>query len=124
MVRRQTQSRMEKFVDQDKNTVPGGTGNYTTSFQIDGGEVEAQVKRIMLSLAESVNKECTFKLGLFQFQPAATDFNQDEAIVLSGAIGNQFAHNLSGIPDLLNRTSSRNWIIKFSAISNSVNIRR
>ena len=84
---------MEKFVDQDKNTVPGGTGNYTTSFQIDGGEVEAQVKRIMLSLAESVNKECTFKLGLFQFQPAATDFNQDEAIVLSGAIGNQFAHN-------------------------------
>ena len=93
MVRRQTQSRMEKYVDQDKNPVPGGTGNYTTSFQIDGGEVEAQVKRIMLSLAENATKECTFKLGLFQFQPSATDFNKDEAIVISGAIGNQCWHN-------------------------------
>ena len=61
--------------------------------QLDGGEVEAQVKRIMLSFGETGSKTAAFKLGLFQFTPTIANFNEDEAIVLSGAIGNQFNHN-------------------------------
>ena len=87
-----TTSRMEKFVTQASQQVPAA-GNLIMAHQLDGGEVEAQVKRIMLSLSESEGKKCTFKLGLFQFTPTASNFNEDEAIVISGAIGNQFAHN-------------------------------
>ena len=87
-----TTSRMEKFVIQASQVVPAA-GNLIAAHQLDGGEVEAQVKRIMFSATESVGKLCTFKLGLFQFAPSATNFNEDEAIVISGAIGNQFAHN-------------------------------
>ena len=66
---------------------------HVATFQFDGGEVEAQVKRIMLSFATADQKLCTFQLGLFQKAPtAAADFD-DETVVISGAIGNQFAHN-------------------------------
>ena len=87
-----TTSRMEKFVSQQSTLVPAA-GNAIVSHQLDGGEVEAQVKRIMLSAAETTSRLCTFKLGLFQFAPSASNFNEDEAIVISGAIGNQCWHN-------------------------------
>ncbi len=87
-----TTSRMEKFVSQASNVVPAA-GNLIIAHQLDGGEVEAQVKRIMLSASETAGRKCTFKLGLFQFAPSASNFNEDEAIVISGAVGNQFAHN-------------------------------
>ena len=87
-----TTSRMEKFVSQGSNIVPAA-GTLEQAHQLDGGEVEAQVKRIMLSAAETGGRKCTFKLGLFQFSPTAANFNEDEAIVISGALGNQFAHN-------------------------------
>ena len=47
----------------------------------------------MLSFGETGSKTAAFKLGLFQFTPSVANFNEDEAIVLSGAIGNQFNHN-------------------------------
>jgi len=87
-----TTSRMEKFVTQGSNIVPAA-GTLEQAHQLDGGEVEAQVKRIMLSASETAAKMCTFKLGLFQFAPSAANFNEDEAIVISGALGNQFTHN-------------------------------
>ena len=92
---RRTVSRMEKAVVNGRSpSVGGGTpAVIAQAIQLDGGEVEAQVKRIMLSFAESGGKSATFKLGLFQFSPSVANFNEDEAIVLSGAIGNQFAHN-------------------------------
>ena len=62
-------------------------------FQFDGGEVEAQVKRIMLSFGSSDGKLCLFQLGLFQKQPTSQADFDDETVVISGAIGNQFAHN-------------------------------
>ena len=62
-------------------------------FQFDGGEVEAQVKRIMLSFGSADGKLCHFQLGLFQKQPTTTADFDDETVVISGAIGNQFAHN-------------------------------
>ena len=87
-------SRMEKNVYQ-ANQIFTSPGTQEIAFQLDGGTVEAQVKRIMFSAAEfaATGKQTKFKLGLFQFTPTVADFNEDEAIVLSGAIGNQFAHN-------------------------------
>ena len=92
---RRTVSRMEKSVVNGRSgSIGGGTpAIIVQSLQLDGGEVEAQVKRIMMSFAESGGKSCAFKLGLFQFAPTVANFNEDEAIVLSGAIGNQFSHN-------------------------------
>ena len=92
---RRTVSRMEKAVVNGYSpTVGGGTpAVIAQAIQLDGGEVEAQVKRIMLSFGETGSKTAAFKLGLFQFSPTVANFNEDEAIVLSGAIGNQFAHN-------------------------------
>ncbi len=92
MARTRISSRMEKFSYQNSHNV-AATGDFFTSWQLDSGEVEAQVKRIMLSIAEAGGKACTYQLGLFQFAPALASFNEDEAIVLSGAVGNQYAHN-------------------------------
>ena len=47
----------------------------------------------MLSLASILGQSGAFKLGLFQFAPSIADFNQDEAIVISGVVGNQCWHN-------------------------------
>ena len=91
---RRTVSRMEKFVEQSITQVPAAS-SVIFPYQLDGGEVEAQVKRIMLSLAQSggTSSDFQFKLGLFQFVPSAADFTQDEAIVISGVVGNQCWHN-------------------------------
>ena len=90
---RRTVSRMEKSVSQGHTPLPGHANSIQT-IQLDGGEVEAQVKRIMLSIGEQdVGKAAVFKLGLFQFTPSFSDFAQDEAIVISGAVGNQCWHN-------------------------------
>ena len=92
---RRTVSRMEKSV-QNGNIVglSGGSPTQIVQVQLDGGEVEAQVKRIMFSASSPLqdNTVC-FKLGLFQFAPTVANFNEDEAIVISGAIGNQCWHN-------------------------------
>ena len=91
---RRTVSRMEKSVQNGRIPVlDGANPTALIPIQLDGGEVEAQVKRIMLSFGESGGKTACFKLGLFQFSPTVANFNEDEAIVLSGAIGNQFSHN-------------------------------
>ena len=83
---------MEKLQTSGLKTIPGGTADIST-FQFDGGEVEAQVKRIMLSFGASVGRLNTFQLGLFQKAPTVPADFDDETVVISGAIGNQFAHN-------------------------------
>ena len=92
MARTRISSRMEKFSYQNSHTVPA-TGDFFTSWQLDQGEVEAQVKRIMLSFSSDSTKLVAYQLGLFQFTPDLAAFNEDEAIVLSGVIGEQYAHN-------------------------------
>ncbi len=101
-------SRMEKSVQNGvSGSLGGGTPALVLPFQLDSGEVEAQVKRIMLSFGEyGAAKSAAFKLGLFQFSPSITDFNEDEAIVLSGAIGNQFSHN-----DTITMRVPKDWYI-------------
>ena len=78
------------FLYQNSHTLPAA-GDFFTVFQLDSGEVEAQVKRIMCSFSGSSG--CIYRLGLFQVTPTLADFDLDEAIVISGAIGNQYAHN-------------------------------
>ena len=90
---RRTVSRMEKFVSSGTSNLSGAAPANIASFQLDGGEVEAQVKRIMLSMSSITGQSGAFKLGLFQFAPSVGDFNQDEAVVISGVIGNHFQHN-------------------------------
>ena len=90
---RRTVSRMEKSVSSGYASGVDVANAQVIAIQLDGGEVEAQVKRIMLSFGETGSKTGAFKLGLFQFSPSEADFGNDEAVVISGAIGNQFAHN-------------------------------
>ena len=84
---------MEKSVQNGVTNLLGGAPATIYSIQLDGGEVEAQVKRIMLSMASVTGQSGAFKLGLFQFQPTVANFNEDEAIVISGVVGNQCWHN-------------------------------
>ena len=90
---RRTVSRMEKSVQNGVVNLSGGSPATIYQIQIDGGEVEAQVKRIMLSMASVTGQSGAFKLGLFQFAPTVANFNEDEAIVISGVVGNQCWHN-------------------------------
>ena len=90
---RRTVSRMEKSVQNGVVNLSGGAPATIFSLQLDGGEVEAQVKRIMLSMSSVTGQSGAFKLGLFQFQPTVANFNEDEAIVISGVVGNQCWHN-------------------------------
>ena len=89
---RRAVGRMEKNQSQGVINVPGGSQNIQT-LQFDGGEVEAQVKRIMLSFGSEPGKLLTYQLGLFQKLPTApTDFD-DETVVISGAFALDYAHN-------------------------------
>ena len=93
---RRTVSRMEKQVVNGRQTGLGGGSPaiIVQAIQLDSGEVEAQVKRIMFSASnDSGQRSTAFKLGLFQFTPTIANFNEDEAIVISGAIGTQCWHN-------------------------------
>ena len=89
---RRAVGRMEKLQSQGPLTISAGTGDIST-FQFDGGEVEAQVKRIMLSFGAEGGTLCVFKLGLFQKQPTTSGDFDEETVVISGSIGNQCWHN-------------------------------
>ena len=83
---------MEKNQNAQYRVIAPAT-TFIQSYQLDGGEVEAQVKRIMLSFGAEGTNLGTYQLGLFQKNPtAASDFD-DETVVISGAIGQQYAHN-------------------------------
>ncbi len=84
---------MEKFVFQGVRSISSNS-NEILAFQLDQGEVEAQIKRIMLSMGESgSSKQAAFRLGLFQKLPTTLADFDDETTVISGAVGNQCWHN-------------------------------
>ena len=83
---------MEKLQSAGLNVVPAGSHSILT-FQFDQGEVEAQVKRIMLSFGAPEAKLMTFQLGLFQKTPTLPADFDDETVVISGAFAVDFAHN-------------------------------
>ena len=83
---------MEKLQTGGVKTVTAGSQDIST-FQFDGGEVEAQVKRIMLSFGSEPSKVLTYQLGLFQKQPTVPGDFDDETVVISGAFALDYAHN-------------------------------
>ena len=83
---------MEKLQTGGVKTITAGTQDIST-FQFDSGEVEAQVKRIMLSFGSEPNKVLTYQLGLFQKQPTVPGDFDDETVVISGAFALDYAHN-------------------------------
>ena len=89
---RRAVGRMEKLQTQGLEVVPAGSQVINT-FQFDGGEVEAQVKRIMLSFGAPEAKLLTWQLGLFQKTPSAPGDFDDETVVISGAFAVDFQHN-------------------------------
>ena len=92
---RRAVGRMEKLQSSGLKTLPAGQQDIST-FQFDGGEVEAQVKRIMLSFGADVSTGsdlCVFQLGLFQKAPTTVADFDDETVVVSGAIGAMAWHN-------------------------------
>ena len=102
---RKAVGRMEKAqFSQVRSIAPGAT--FLQGYQLDGGEVEAQVKRIMLSFGVETGKLCTFQLGLFQKAPTTAGDFDDETVVISGAIGNQFAHN-----ETITMRCPKDWVI-------------
>ena len=109
---RRTVSRMEKLWSAGPTTVASGSSEILT-YQLDGGEVEAQVKRIMLSFGVESGKLCNFNLGLFQKEPTALSAFDDETTVISGAIGNQFAHN-----ETITMRVPKDWWIALAIINN------
>ena len=73
------QTRMEKFVDfrPMPNIAPGG--NQVFSWQLEGGDEECQIKRLVLS--GGVHSNCTIEWALFQEpSPASADFTSEPNI--------------------------------------------
>ena len=79
---RRTYTRMEKSIQENFGSTPSPTGADFWSYQLEGGQEECQIKRIVASLAISSSSELAqFKLGLFQDAPSsAADFTDDKII--------------------------------------------
>ena len=103
---------MEKYWSAGPKTVTAGSSDIS-SFQLDQGEVEAQVKRIMLSFGDTGSKLCTFQLGLFQKAPTTSGDFDEESTVISGAIGNQFAHN-----ETITMRVPKDWYLGLRIVNN------
>ena len=80
--------RMEKHID--ISVLPVTANNSVVdSFQLEGGEEECQIKRIVLSCSEhGTTFGCRVKLGLFQKVPGITDFS-DDTVIYSYSFRNQ-----------------------------------
>ena len=106
---------MEKsHTESTGSTTPGSPSLFT--FQLENGEEECQVKRIVLSGAG--NNQGIVKLGLFQDTPTVTSFSDDK-IIYSMAIN-------SGAVGLINETTTvrvpRDWHLAIMVSSNTANL--
>ena len=89
MARRASRTtRMEKEVQISlASTALGAPALFT--WQLEGGDEECQIKRIVLSTA--ANNQCMVKLGLFQDTPTTATFDAEKVLYISvgnaGAVG-------------------------------------
>ena len=79
---------MEKHINQSATLIAAGA-HYLSVFQLEGGEEECQIKRLVLSASE-LNSDFGGKLtlGLFQKTPTIADFT-DDVIIYTFAYRNQ-----------------------------------
>ena len=88
MGRARIHKRMEKKVYNVPSTnFPSGV-NTVTSFQLEGGEEECQIKRIVLSTTIDGGSG-QVKIGLFQKQPSSSSDFSDDTIIYSYVWRNQ-----------------------------------
>ena len=72
-----THTRMEKNVAYHQGTSNAGAPVLHT-WQLENGDEECQIKRIVLSMASGA--QARIRLGLFQDTPTIADFSQDKVI--------------------------------------------
>ena len=90
--RRKIYSRMEKHIEElyPLNFAPGGES--VSAWQLENGEEECQVKRIVLS-ATAATDAIQIKLGLFQKQPTTYGDFTDDTVIYSLMLRNQMLVN-------------------------------
>ena len=97
-------------------TILGSSGDeqVITSWQLEGGDEECQIKRIVLSCtkaATSAPGPCQVRLGLFQEQPTNVSDFVESATIYSFLIGE------AGQPQILNETTTvrvpRGWYLGY-----------
>ena len=104
---------MEKFVQfQPLPNIPPG-GNQVYSFQLEGGDEECQIKRLVLSGACHAN--CTIEWALFQEpSPVSADFTSEPNIA-AFALASQ---------NMIDRTTTirvpRGWTLGFKIINQDI----
>ena len=120
MARNRTYTRMEKHIEYNNKSGTAGSETIVGSFQLEGGDEECQIKRLVLSAAKlplSAAGPGQLRFGLFQEQPTqVTDF-VESATIYSFLIGD------GGSPQILNETTTvrvpRGWYLGY-IFSNSV----
>ena len=113
--RSRTATRMEKsHTESTGSSSPGVPSLFT--FQLESGDEECQIKRIVFSGAG--NNQGTAKIGLFQDTPTVSSFTDDK-IIYSMALN-------SGAVALINETTTvrvpRDWHLAIMVSSNTATI--
>ena len=94
MARRKTYTRMEKSITSELLTAAQAVNpdiSLPVLFQLEGGDEECQIKRIVLSASLSDDSDDDYvsvRLALFQETPDITDLDLEEAIIYSMAVTN------------------------------------
>ena len=113
MARNRTYTRMEKQITSGARTGATGSEQIVGSFQLENGDEECQIKRLVLSaskLPTSAPGLCQLRFGLFQEQPTqVTDFIESATIY-------SYIFD-SGTPQILNETTTvrvpRGWYLGY-----------
>ena len=113
MARNRTYTRMEKQITSGARTGAAGSEQVIGSFQLENGDEECQIKRLVLSatkLPTSAPGPCQLRFGLFQEQPTqVTDFIESATIY-------SYIFD-TGTPQILNETTTvrvpRGWYLGY-----------
>ena len=119
MARNRTYTRMEKHLDYGASTGASGSEQVVGSFQLESGDEECQIKRLVLSatkLPTSAPGPCQLRFGLFQEQPTQVNDFIASATIYSFVFD-------AGTPQILNETTTvrvpRGWYLGY--IFNNLN---
>ena len=104
---------MEKHIHSSAQQGTSGSETVIGSFQLEGGDEECQIKRLVLSCAKmpsSAPGPCQLRFGLYQEQPTNVSDFSDDATIYSFLFD-------SGSPQILNETTTvrvpRGWYLGY-----------
>ena len=113
MARNRTYTRMEKHIHSSAQTGTAGSESIIGSFQLESGDEECQIKRLVLSctkMAGSAPGPAQLRFGLYQEQPTNVSDFSDDATIYSYLFE-------SGAPQILNETTTvrvpRGWYLGY-----------